>query len=125
MYINVKGCATPNWGPDASPDNIHRSVKAVIDALDGNRLDSYGPARVDPKVGIEATMKTLVELKNQGLFDHISLSEVNANTLRKAHAVHPVAAVEFELSAWALDAIQNGLLDACRELGVAFRGYRT
>jgi pyridoxine 4-dehydrogenase len=90
--------------PDASPENLRRSVTAINEALDGaKRLDLFECARVDPKVSIEDTVKTLKDLVDEGLFDYIGLSECAADTLRRAHKVHPITAVEIEVSLWSYE----------------------
>ena len=100
------------------PENLRRSVDTCISALRGKKkIDVFQPARVDKAYTIEDIVKTLVELKNEGKFDHIGLSECSAATLRRAHAVraffvhlrrfvssnpysqvHPIAIVEIEIS---------------------------
>jgi pyridoxine 4-dehydrogenase len=73
------------------------------------------PARVDPNIPIETSVKALAELVKEGKIDGIGLSEVNANTIRKAHAVHQIAAVEIELSLFTPDPLNNGIIDTCQE----------
>jgi len=68
-------------------------------------------------------MKTLAQLIKEGKFDHIGLSEVSANTIRRAVKVHPVATVEIEYSIWATEAKDNGVLAACKDLGIAVIAY--
>ena len=72
-------------------------------------------ARVDPNVPIETSIKALAELVKEGKIGGIGLSEVSASTIRKAHAVHPIAAVEVELSLFTPDPLQNGVMDICHE----------
>ena len=72
-------------------------------------------ARVDPKTTIEISVKALAELVKEGKIGGIGLSEVNAITIRKAHAVHPIAGVEVELSLFTPDPLNNGIMDACQE----------
>jgi pyridoxine 4-dehydrogenase len=73
------------------------------------------PARVDPNTPIETSIKALGELVQEGKIGGIGLSEVTANTIRKAHAVHPIAAVEIELSLFTPDPLNNGIMDTCQE----------
>lgn len=87
------------------------------------KMDLFEPARLDKSVGNEQVMKNLITLRDEGHFTHIGLSEVSATTLRAAAKVGPVAAVEFEYSPWALEPETNGLLDACKELGIAAIAY--
>jgi pyridoxine 4-dehydrogenase len=99
-FLSIKGAVNmEKRGPDSSPESLRRSVTAINKALDGaKRLDLFECARVDPHVPIEETVKSLKGLIDEGLFDHIGLSECSAETLRRAHAVHPIAAVEIEVS---------------------------
>jgi pyridoxine 4-dehydrogenase len=89
---------------DNSPENLRRSVIAINEALDGaKRLDLFESARVDPAFSIEDTIETLKGLVEEGLFDYIGLSEVKAETLVRANKVHPIAAVEIEISLWSYE----------------------
>jgi pyridoxine 4-dehydrogenase len=73
------------------------------------------PARVDPNIPIETSIKALAELVQEGKIGGIGLSEVTASTIRKAHAIHPIAAVEIELSLFTPDPLNNGIIDMCQE----------
>ena len=73
------------------------------------------PARVDPDTPVETSIKALAELVKEGKIGGIGLSEVNADTIRKAHAVHPISAVEIELSLFTPDPLHNGIMEACSE----------
>jgi len=72
-------------------------------------------ARVDPNTPLEISIKALAELVKEGKIGGIGLSEVNADTIRKAHAVHPISAVEIELSLFTPDPLHNGIMEACSE----------
>lgn len=72
-------------------------------------------ARVDPEVPIETSIKALAELVEEGKIGGVGLSEVSARTIRKAHAVHPIAMVENELSLFSREDLENGVLETCRE----------
>ncbi|TGP73271.1 aldo/keto reductase, partial [bacterium M00.F.Ca.ET.221.01.1.1] len=74
----------------------------------------------DPDVPIEETVGAMAELVKQGKVKHLGLSEASAETLRKAHATHPIAAIQSEYSLWTRDPEENGVLDTCRELGIGF-----
>jgi pyridoxine 4-dehydrogenase len=104
-FLSIKGgLADGKLAPDASPENLRRSVTAINEALDGaKRLDLFECARVDPNVSIEETVKSLKALIDEGLFDYIGLSETAADTLRRANKVHPIAAVEIEVSLWSYE----------------------
>lgn len=93
--------------------------------LDGTKsIDLFECARLDPKVPIETTVEALAELIKEGKIGSYGLSEVNAETIRRAHAVHPVAAVEVELSLFSRHVLEKGgVADTCRELGIPLVGY--
>ena len=78
-------------------------------------IDIFECARVDPKVPIETSIKALAELVKEGKIRGVGLSEASANTIRKAHAVHPISSVEIELSLFTPDPLHNGIADACHE----------
>jgi len=79
--------------------------------------------RMDPTTPIEDTMNALVSKLKEGKFKYIGLSECSADTLRRAHKVHPISAVQIEYSPWTLDIESNGVLQTCRELGIAIVAY--
>jgi len=85
-------------------------------------IDIYGLHRVDPKVPIEDTVGAMKKLVDRGKVRHLALSEAGAATLRRAHKVHPIAALETEYSLWSRD-VEKDILPACRELGIAFMAY--
>ncbi|CAM6124658.1 unnamed protein product [Calypogeia fissa] len=110
--------------PDGSEKNVRASVEECLRVLDGTKtIDIFECARVDPKTPIEVTMGALKKLIDEGKIGGIGLSEVGANTIRKAAAAAPIAAVEGELSLWAIDNIENGVLSTCAELGITFVAY--
>lgn len=87
-----------------SPENLRRSVTFINEKLGGiKKMDLFEPARIPTNVPLEDMIKSLVELKNEGHFQHIGLSECSAATLRKAHAVYPITAVEIEVSMWSYE----------------------
>jgi len=90
--------------------------------LGTNYIDLYYLHRVDPETPIEVTVKAMAELVKEGKVRYLGLSEVSAESLRKAHAVHPITAVQSEYSLWTLD-IEDQVIPACRELGVAIVPY--
>ena len=85
-------------------------------------IDIYRPARLDPSVPIEETMGALVDLVKGGYIKHIGLSEVGAETIRRAAKVHPIAALQTEYSLWSREA-EGEILPAVRELGIGFVAY--
>lgn len=112
-------------GVDSSPEWAKQAANKSLSRLGLDSVDLYYIHRVDGKTPIEKTMQALVELKNEGKFKYIGISEVSADTLRRAHAVHPITALQIEYSPWALDIEdpQIGLLKTARELGVAVVCY--
>ncbi|KAJ2336915.1 hypothetical protein GGH92_007641 [Coemansia sp. RSA 2673] len=96
---------------------------AVVSGVNGHPDYIRKAHRVDPQVPIEETVKAMAELVKEGKVRYLGLSECSAATLRRAYAVHPIAAVQSEYNAWTLDIETNGVLDACRELGVTLVAY--
>ncbi|KAI0363829.1 aldo/keto reductase [Pilatotrama ljubarskyi] len=124
-FLMVKGGFNPaKPGLDNSAENLRRSVDVSIAALRGKKkIDVFQPARVDKAVSIEDTVKALVELKNEGKFDHIGLSECAAATVRRAHAVYPISIVEIEVSPTSYEEETKKVLATCAELDIAVAGY--
>ncbi|KAK9450233.1 NADP-dependent oxidoreductase domain-containing protein [Limtongia smithiae] len=123
--LSVKGGMNlTTFQPDSSPEGIRTSVENVISCLgDAKKLDIFEAARVDPKVPIETTMKALTELIAEGKVGGISLSEVGAATIRRAAAVAKISAVEIEYSMYSVEALSNGVLETCAELGIPVIAY--
>ena len=107
---------------DGSPANVRRSIEQSLRRLAVDEVDLYLLHRVDPATPIEETVTAMGELVREGKARHIGLSEPAAATLRRAHAVHPIAAVECEYSLWTRDA-EAELLPTVRELGIGFIAY--
>jgi len=99
------------------PDYVKQAVRQSLKRLGMDYLDLYYLHRVDPQVPIEDTVGAMAELVERGLVRHIGLSEASAATLRRAAAVHPIAALQSEWSLWARD-LEAEILPTCRELGV-------
>jgi aryl-alcohol dehydrogenase-like predicted oxidoreductase len=111
-------------GPlDGSADHVHTSVEGSLRRLKTDRIDLYYQHRVDPNVEIEETVGAMAELVEQGKILHIGLSEAAPETIRRAHAVHPIAAVQTEYSLWTRDPAESEILPVCRELGIGFVSY--
>jgi len=104
---------------DGRPEQVAERCEESLGRLGRETIDLYYLHRVDPLVPVEETVGAMAELVKSGKVRHLGLSEVNSATLRRAHAVHPITAVQSEYSLWTRDP-ENGLLDACRELGVGF-----
>ena len=107
---------------DGRPETIRKNCEDSLRRLQTDVIDLYYLHRWDKKVPIEDSVGALGELVRKGHIRSIGLSEVSAVTLRKAHAVHPIAAVQTEYSLWSRNA-EIAVLDACRELGVAFVAF--
>ncbi|MCW7539296.1 aldo/keto reductase, partial [Aquabacterium sp. A7-Y] len=105
-----------------SPDYIRRCCEASLQRLGLERIDLYYLHRVDPAAPIEEAMGCLADLVKQGKIAHVGLCEVSAETLRRAHAVHPVAALQTEYSLWSRE-VEQDILPATRELGIGFVAY--
>jgi len=116
--INPDG--TRAGGVDSRPENIRQVVDASLKRLQVDSIDLLYQHRVDPEVPIEDVAGTLKQLIGEGKVKHYGLSEASARTIRRAHTVHPVAAVQSEYSLWTRDVEQNGVLAACEELGIGF-----
>ncbi|MGW6025316.1 aldo/keto reductase [Streptomyces sp. NPDC055099] len=109
-------------GPDSTPANIRTAVEGSLRRLGTDRIDLYYQHRVDPNTPIEKTVGALSELVEAGKVLHIGLSEAAAATVRRAHAVHPVAAVQSEYSLWTRDP-EAEVLPTLRELGIGLVPY--
>jgi len=108
---------------DGSADHVRSSIDGSLERLGVDYIDLFYQHRVDPQVEIEETVGAMAELVEQGKVRHIGLSEAAPETIRRAHAVHPIAAVQTELSLWTRDPLQGGVIDTCRELGIGFVAY--
>jgi aryl-alcohol dehydrogenase-like predicted oxidoreductase len=109
-------------GPDSTPASIRAAVDGSLRRLGTDHIDLYYQHRVDPNVPIEETVGALSELVAAGKVRHIGLSEAAAATIRRAHAVHPVAAVQTEYSLWTRDP-EVDVLPTLRELGIGLVPY--
>ena len=108
---------------DNSPAYIQAAVEASLKRLGTDVIDLYYMHRRNPGVPVEDAVGAMADLVQAGKVRQIGLSEVSAETLRRAHAVHPIAAVQSEYSLWTRDAERNGVIEACRELGTTFVAY--
>ncbi len=110
-------------GPlDGSAEHVRTSIDGSLQRLGVDHIDLYYQHRVDPNVPIEETVGAMAELVQQGKIKHIGLSEAAPETIRRAHAVHPITAVQTEYSMWTRDP-ETGVLPTCRELGIGFVPY--
>ena len=101
---------------------MRRSIEGSLQRLGTDHVDLYYQHRVDPDVPIEETVGAMAELVQAGKVLHLGLSEAAPETIRRAHAVHPIAAVQTEYSLWTRDP-ETGVLATCRELGIGFVPY--
>jgi aryl-alcohol dehydrogenase-like predicted oxidoreductase len=107
---------------DSSPANIRTAIEGSLERLGTDHVDLYYQHRVDPNTPIEDTVGALAELVAAGKVRHIGLSEAGPATIRRAHAVHPIAALQTEYSLWTRDP-EAELLLLLRELGIGFVPY--
>jgi aryl-alcohol dehydrogenase-like predicted oxidoreductase len=107
---------------DSSPGNVKAAVEGSLKRLGTDHIDLYYQHRVDPNTPIEETVGALAELVTAGKVLHIGLSEAGTETIRRAHAVHPVAALQTEYSLWTRD-VESEILPPLRELGIGFVPY--
>jgi aryl-alcohol dehydrogenase-like predicted oxidoreductase len=107
-------------GLDSRPERIKKVAEASLKRLRTDRIDLYYQHRVDPEVPIEDVAGAIKDLINEGKVLHFGLSEASARTIRRAHAVQPVTAIQSEYSLMTRDPEQNGVLKTCEELGIGF-----
>jgi aryl-alcohol dehydrogenase-like predicted oxidoreductase len=110
-------------GPlDGSAEHVRNSIDGSLERLGTDHVDLYYQHRVDPNVPIEETVGAMADLVQQGKVLHLGLSEAAPETIRRAHAVHPITAVQTEYSLWSRDP-EAEVLPTCRELGIGFVPY--
>lgn len=107
---------------DGSPQHIRAACEASLHRLGTDVIDLYYLHRLDPKVPIEESVGAMAELVRAGKVRHIGLSEISANTLRRAAKVHPIAALQSEYSLWTREP-EGAIFQACRELGICFVAF--
>ena len=112
-----------NRGVSSRPDRIRRAVEGSLKRLGVETIDLLYQHRVDPRVPIEDVAGTVKELIAEGKIKHFGMSEPGVQTLRRAHAVQPIAALQNEYSLWWRAPETNGILQACDELGIGFVPY--
>jgi aryl-alcohol dehydrogenase-like predicted oxidoreductase len=105
------------------PDYVHAAIEQSLARLNVDYVDLYYQHRVDKTVPIEETVGAMAELVAAGKVRHIGLSEASPETIRRAHATHPVTALQTEYSLWSRDPEDNEVLDTVRELGIGFVAY--
>jgi len=124
-FLSVKGgSAADSLLPLATEENIRRSVDTINEKLRGKkRMDLFQMARIDPNHPVEETIGILAKLIKEGKFDHIGVSECTAATLRRAHGVHPITAIEIEVSPWSYEEETKNVIATAKELGVTVIAY--
>jgi aryl-alcohol dehydrogenase-like predicted oxidoreductase len=127
LQISVKfgGLRDPNrgfLGYDSRPIAVKNFAAYSLQRLRTDHIDIYRPARLDPNVPIEETIGAIADLIKAGHVRHIGLSEVGSETIRRAHAVHPIADLQIEYSLIARG-IEDDMLKTCRELGIGITAY--
>ncbi|KAH9908558.1 NADP-dependent oxidoreductase domain-containing protein [Xylariomycetidae sp. FL2044] len=125
VKIYVKGCADPQtMYPTNDAAGVRASAEACARALGGAKsIDFFGPTRQDPRVPLEETMGALRALADEGTIGAVGLSEVGAETIRRAHELLPLGLVEVEFSLWSTEILTNGVAATAKELGVPIVAY--
>ncbi|MGC4014847.1 MAG: aldo/keto reductase [Luteolibacter sp.] len=109
-------------GVNGQPDYVRSSCEASLRRLGVETIDLYYQHRVDPNTPIEETVAAMAELVKAGKIRYLGLSEAGSETIRRAHAIHPIAALQTEYSLWTRDP-EDDVLATCRELGIGFVAY--
>ncbi len=121
-FGNVRGPNGERLGVRGDPEYVRECCEASLRRLGVERIDLYYQHRVDPDVPIEETVGAMAELVGQGKVGHLGLSEAAPETIRRAHAVHPITALQTEYSLWSRDP-EDEILPTVRELGIGFVAY--
>ena len=122
-FGNVRGENGEWLGIRGDAPYVHEACDASLQRLGVEHIDLYYQHRVDPNVPIEETVGAMAELVAAGKVRYLGLSEASPETIRRAHAVHPITALQSEYSLWTRDPEQNDVLATCRELGIGFVAY--
>ena len=121
-FGNVRAPDGAFLGVNGSPEYVRQACDGSLRRLGVDHIDLYYQHRVDPTVPIEETVGAMAELVRQGKVRYLGLSEAAAETIRRAHAVHPITALQTEYSLWTRD-VEDEILPTCRELGIGFVAY--
>jgi aryl-alcohol dehydrogenase-like predicted oxidoreductase len=121
-FGNVRGEDGSFLGVNGRPEYVRSACEASLRRLGVEVIDLYYQHRVDPQTPIEDTVGAMSRLVEEGKVRYLGLSEASAETIRRAHAVHPIAALQSEYSLWTRD-VESEILPACRELGIGFVAY--
>ena len=121
-FGNVRDAEGKFIGVNGQPQYVRFACEASLRRLNVETIDLYYQHRVDPDTPIEETVGAMAQLVDEGKVRHLGLSEAAVTTIRRAHKVHPITALQTEYSLWSREP-EDGLLDACRELGIGFVPY--
>jgi aryl-alcohol dehydrogenase-like predicted oxidoreductase len=121
-FGNVRSEDGAYLGISGRPEYVRQACDASLQRLGVDVIDLYYQHRVDPETPIEDTVGAMAELVRAGKVRYLGLSEAGPQTIRRAHAVHPITALQTEYSLWTRDP-EDGVLDTCRELGIGFVAY--
>jgi len=121
-FGQLRGPGAMLGGPDGRPEAVRNFLAYSLTRLGTDHIDIYRPARLDPAVPIEETVGAIKEMIDAGYVRHVGLSEVDAATVRRAHAVHPIADLQIEYSLISR-AVEAEVLPALRELGIGLTAY--
>ncbi|XJZ28925.1 aldo/keto reductase [Bacillota bacterium Lsc_1132] len=121
-FGNVRGEDGSFLGVNGRPEYVKQACDASLRRLGVDHIDLYYQHRVDPNTPIEETIGAMADLVREGKVRYIGLSEAAPNTIRRAHAVHPITALQTEFSLWSRD-VEDEILPTCRELGIGFVSY--
>src|SRR5277367_3536307 len=117
-FANIRTKAEPNrWSLSGKPEYVRQACDASLRRLGVDHIDLYYQHRVDPQTEIEETVGAMAELVAEGKVRYLGLSEAGAQTIRRAHAVHPITAVQSEYSLWTRD-LEQSIMPTLRELGI-------
>ncbi len=121
-FGNVRGADGSFLGVNGRPEYVRSACEASLTRLGVETIDLYYQHRVDASVPIEETVGEMARLVEEGKVRYLGLSEASADTVRRAHAVHPIAALQSEYSLWTRE-VEDEILPTCRELGIGFVPY--
>ncbi len=121
-FGNVRGADGSFLGINGKPEYVKQACDASLKRLGIDYIDLYYQHRVDKDTPIEETVGAMAELVKEGKVRYLGLSEASVATIKKAHSVHPITALQTEYSLWSRD-VEDEILPACRELGIGFVPY--
>ena len=122
-FGNHRNAQGQSLGIRGDPEYVRQACDASLQRLGVDHIDLYYQHRVDTKVPIEETVGAMAELVAAGKVRHLGLSEAAPDTIRRAHATHPITALQMEYSLWTRDVEENDVLSTVRELGIGFVAY--